>query len=232
MRPSWERPVAWAGLDKQPPTPGWTATALRERSATVDTELAEAEARLGAQVAALRAAFEGQRATAAQGVRVRTAVEESQAQVDETRARVAALRAEQEAVAAALAAPLPPDPVHAHLRHRSVPDVDVGKPVNWLLRLWSTVSVSLLLIGLAAVIYFDLDRRLLGLVAVVIVVLAIDAAIRGHFATFMAGFIAFAVVVGSIWLLLTNFRTGTAMLLTLGAIGLLLSNLGAYLRSR
>jgi hypothetical protein len=39
-------------------------------------------------------------------------------------------------VSKALAMPLPPDEVHAHLRHRALPDQDTERPTRWTLRFW------------------------------------------------------------------------------------------------
>jgi hypothetical protein len=234
VRPSWDRPVAWAGLDKVPPTGAAARAALARRADEIDAELAQAQTQLEARIEELRTAHEGSRAVRARGTRHETAAEvAAQEAVDAARAQVAALRAERDAVDAAVErGGLPPDPVHAHLRHRTLPDVDEGKPVNAVMRLWSSISVSVLLIGLAAVLFFELDSRLWGLIGVVVLVLGIDAAARGHFGRFLATVLTLFIVADLIALLILNVRVGTAALLLVAAIALIVSNLTAYLRSR
>ena len=79
--------------------------------------------------------------------------------VDTTRDEIAVLMAEQEAISKALVTPLPPDPVHAHLRHRALPDQDIRRPTRWTLRFWASISVSVLLLGGRCI---DRLRRLVG----------------------------------------------------------------------
>jgi len=232
VRPSWERPVNWAGLDKEPPTLAAQDEALRLRAFEVDAELAAAERQLAVDIAHLRAVFEGSRAVAAHGSSNPAPLHEAQASVDVCRSRVAVLRAERDAVAATLTSPLPPDPPHAHLRHRSLPDVDPAKPPNWALRVWATVSVSVLLLGAAAVIFFDYNNWVRGLLLLALVVLGVDAGFSGRIRGFLATTGIGMLVIAGVWLLHVNFRVGAALMLVLQAVALLLSNVTAVLRSR
>ena len=60
--------------------------------------------------------------------------------------------------------PLPPDPVHAHLRHRALPDQDVLRPTRWTLRFWASISVSVLLLAVAALIMYGTSLGVSGLI--------------------------------------------------------------------
>ena len=232
VRPSWERPVSWAGLDKQPPTAAAQREALTLRASELGIELAAAEQQLLVNIEHLRAVHEGARAARAHGTADPGPLSEAQAAVDASRSRVGLLRTERDAVAATLTSPLPPDSAHAHLRHRSLPDVDPARPPNWALRAWSTVSVSVLLLGAAAVIFFDYDNRFHGLVWLALVMVGIEAALNGRIKGFLATVFTLLLIVGVGWLVLDNSRVGIALLLVIQAVALLSSNLTNWLRSR
>ena len=232
VRPSWDRPVSWAGLDKQPPTAAAQLEALTLRAAELDTALAAAERQLTMNIEHLRAVYEGGRAVGAHGKADPAPLSEAQGAVDNYRSRVGLLRIERDAVAAALTTPLPPDAVHAHLRHRSLPDVDSARPPNWALRAWSTVSVSVLLLAAAAVIFFDYDNRAHGLLWLVLAMLGIEAALNGRLKSFLATAITVVLIIGVAWLLRDNSRVVIALLLVIQAVALLLSNVTGWLRRR
>ena len=65
---------------------------------------------------------------------------------------------------------MPPEPVHAHLRHRALPDQDVLRPARWTLRLWAAISVSVLLLAVAALIMYGASLGLAGVVGIIVVV--------------------------------------------------------------
>src|SRR6185312_7093713 len=61
-----------------------------------------------------------------------------------------ALRDERDALVKARTHPPPPEPPHAHLRHRPLPVVDDVRRRRFL-AVWSAISVSVLLAGVALV---------------------------------------------------------------------------------
>jgi hypothetical protein len=85
IRRSWDRPVAWAGLDKVPPTPTDEAAALRRRANDIAVELDAAQVRLADEINRLRSLHEGRRALAAEGSPARAADGAAQAAVDAAR---------------------------------------------------------------------------------------------------------------------------------------------------
>jgi hypothetical protein len=109
---------------------------------------------------------------------------------------------------------------------------DVLRPKHWTLRLWSTISVSVLLLAVAAPVYFDPDRSYLWLVGVVVVVVGVEAATRGRVLPFLPTLAVSLLLIAVSWLDVTNFRLGTAIVLVVAALALLLSNLAVYLRRR
>jgi membrane-bound ClpP family serine protease len=137
----------------------------------------------------------------------------AQAGVDAARDEIADLVLEQQAVTKALATPLPPEPVHAHLRHRALPDQDVLQPTRWTLRFWASISVSVL-------------------VGILVAIAGIEALIRGRLLPFLAGVVIITLILLGIYLAVTNIRVAIAAALVLAAVALLLSNLFGYLRRR
>jgi hypothetical protein len=232
IRPAWDRPAAWAGLDKVPPTRTDEVLALRRRADDIDVELDAAEARLADGLGRLRSLYEGRRALAVEGAPDTAAHVAAQAEVDAARDEIAGSLAEQQAVSKALVTPLPPEPVHAHLRHRALPDQDVLRPTRWTLRFWASTSVSVLLLAVAAVVMYGTSLGVSGLVGILVVIAGIEALIRGRLLPFLAGVVIVILILIGIYLAVTNIRVAIAGVLVLAAFGLLLSNLSGYLRRR
>ncbi|HJV12348.1 MAG TPA: hypothetical protein VJ625_00495 [Propionibacteriaceae bacterium] len=233
IRRAWDRPVAWAGLDKVPPTPTDEVSALQRRAADLETELDTAQLRLADEIDQLRSRHEATRALAADGAPVAVDHAAAQAAVDATRDEIAGLMAEQQAVSEALIRPLPPEPVHAHLRHRALPDQDTQRPAHWTLRLWAAISVSVLLLAMAWLILYQTTSGLLvGLVVIIAAVAAIEAAFRGRLLPFLASLVILLLILAGIYLAVTNLRLAIAVTLIFGALALVVSNLMGYLRRR
>jgi hypothetical protein len=233
IRRAWDRPVAWAGLDKVPPTPTDEVSALQRRAADLETELDTAQLRLANEIDRLRSRHEATRALAADGAPVAVDNAAAQAAVDATRDEIAGLMAEQQAVSNALIRPLPPEPVHAHLRHRALPDQDTQRPAHWTLRLWAAISVSVLLLAMAWLILYQTTSGLLvGLVVIIAAVAAIEAAFRGRLLPFLASLVILLLILAGIYLAVTNLRLAIAVTLIFGALALVVSNLMGYLRRR
>jgi hypothetical protein len=62
IRPAWDRPGAWAGLDKVPPTQTDEVAALQHRAGDIEVELGAAQVRLADEISRLRSLHEGTRA--------------------------------------------------------------------------------------------------------------------------------------------------------------------------
>jgi hypothetical protein len=232
VRRAWDRPAAWAGLDKVPPTRTDEVLALRRRADDIDLELDAAQVRLADDLGRLQALHEGVRSLAVEGVPAPAAYAVAQAGVDAARDEIADLVLEQQAVTKALATPLPPEPVHAHLRHRALPDQDVLQPTRWTLRFWASISVSVLLLAVAALVMYGTALGVSGLVGILVAIAGIEALIRGRLLPFLAGVVIITLILLGIYLAVTNIRVAIAAALVLAAVALLLSNLFGYLRRR
>jgi hypothetical protein len=180
----------------------------------------------------LRSLHEGMRALAVEGAPAATSYVAAQATVAATRDEIASLTAEQQAVSRALVTPLPPELVHAHLRHRALPDQDVLRPTRWTPRLWAAISVSVLLLAVAALIMYGASLGVTGAIGIIIVVAGIEALIRGRLLPFLAGVVIIVLILTGIYIAVTNIKVAIAGALVLAALALLLSNLAGYLRRR
>lgn len=232
IRPAWDRPAAWAGLDKVPPTRTDEELALRSRARDIDVELKAAQARLADGIGRLRSVHEGKRALAVDGSPTTAAYAAAQEVVDATRNEIAGLVAEQQAVSKALVTPLPPEPVHAHLRHRALPDQDADRPTRWTLRFWASISVSVLLLAVAALIMYGTALGISGLIGILVIIAGIEALIRGRILVFLASLVIIIVIVTGIYLALTNIKVAIAGALVFAAVALLISNFSGFLRRR
>ena len=232
IRPAWDRPAAWAGLDKVPPTRTDEVVALQRRAGDIELELATAETRLTDEIGRLRSLHEGRRALAVEESPATAAYSAAQEVVDARRDEIAVLLAEREAVSKALAMPLPPDEVHAHLRHRALPDQDTERPTRWTLRFWASISVSVLLLAVAALIVYGAALGISGVVGVLVIIAGIEALIRGRVLPFLASLAIILLIFTGIYLALTNIRAAIAGALVVAALALLISNLSGFLRRR
>ena len=181
-RDSWRQPVAWAGLDKEPPTPAEATQDLNRLRATLQVQQGKAEQRLHT----LRRQLRGARA--ADRVSGRTPRNPS-AGLRHLDAEVARMREEQaqrserlEAIDRAVRGPAVAEEVHAHLRHRAMPVEAVERRGlrQRLLRIWAAASASLLL-GAAGILLLLGASNLVGaLLLLVVVMVVVEAALRGR----------------------------------------------------
>jgi hypothetical protein len=234
VRVCWSDPVGWAGLDKETPSPAAEQQVIGNRIAELDAQIAAAVAALDARGDALRRARIGSRVLETpENLAAVAALETS---VEQTRARRQALTAEREALARASVAGLAPEDPHAHLRHRTIPNVDPVRTRSRVLRVWSAVSASVLLAGLAVVILGHFGALPLAFGGLAVVMLSVEAFARGHLSQFVAGLVVAAVGGAAAWLaaqaVIGNWRLAVAVILILAAVALLLANVRDFFRKR
>ena len=237
VRLSWSDPVGWAGLDKEAPSPLAEQQAVCGRIAELDTELAAVTAELDDLGDELRRTRAGIRALGGAGARRDpaglAALETSLRQV---RARRQALAEEREALARALVHGLPREDPHAHLRHRALPNVDPARTRTRVLRIWSAVSATVLLTGLALVILGQFGALVPAVGGLAVVMLCAEAFARGHLVQFVTGLLTVAVVAAAVflaaWAALGHWRSALAVLLILGAAALLLAGIRDFFTKR
>ncbi|MGV1007998.1 MAG: hypothetical protein ACOYBY_05235 [Dermatophilaceae bacterium] len=221
VRESWGQPVAWAGLDKVPPTEAEARERMASVAAQMRSQLDDVEDRLRRERDLLRGAYSAERALATPQARMDTRLGPQQTVVQTLRGEQRRLRALLEGAQTALAAPLPEQPVHGHLRHRAMPMGQDRTPTGRLLRIWSAVSASVLLLVLGILLLRG-QASLVAILLVSAVMVLIEALLRRRLAALLAaGFIAllaFSLVWGVASLILGNLRQGFALLLILLAV--------------
>ena len=234
VRLCWSDPVGWAGLDKEPPSPAAERRAIEDRITELDAQLAATETELGACGDCLRRARIGSRALASPGNLA--AVAELDSTVAERRVSRQELTEERTALARAVVDGLPREEPHAHLRHRALPNVDPVRTRSRVLRVWSALSASVLLAGLAVIVLGHFGALLPAFGALTLAMLCIEAFARGHFVHFLAGLIAIAFVGTVAWLatvaVIGNWRLAAAVVLILTAVALLLANIRDFFVKR
>jgi putative flippase GtrA len=234
VRPCWSDPVGWAALDKEAPTAAAEQQAVKERIGELDTQLTAASAELDDRVGELRQARAGIRALGATGNRPdRAALETS---VRQLRERRQGLAREQEALGQASAAGLPQESPHAHLRHRALPNVDPARTRTRVLRIWSAVSASVLLAGLALAILGHFGAVLPAIGGLTVIMLSAEAFARGQLARFAAGLFAVIVAATVVWLIvwaaLGHWRSAVAALLFIAAGAMLFASTRDFFTKR
>jgi uncharacterized membrane protein YbaN (DUF454 family) len=240
VRLCWSDPVGWAALDKEAPTLAAERQAVQDRISELDAQLAAAAGELDARGDELRRAQAGFRALAGAGIGASpaalAALAALETSVQEARARRQALAEEREALARAASRGLPRRDPHAHLRHRALPNIDPARTRRRVLRVWSAVSASFLLAGLAAVILGHLGALLPALGGLTGFMLCAEAFARRHLWQFVAGLLAAAVVTAAVWLAIYavagHWRSAVAALLIVAAVALLLANIRDFFVKR
>lgn len=238
IRPSWADPVGWAGLQKVPATPAEYYRAVDDRLSELERQRAALTAELVANDAIQRqlnvtvtASFPlvATRRGATGAVR---ALREQEAAASDLRAARRAVVIEQEHLSRVRHEPPPLAGVHAHLRRRALPNVDADRPPGLLLRFWTEVSLSALLALTGGALVFGTISSIRVAVSALLIVMAVEAVLRRKVGVFLLGVGVLASIAGIVFLLVTDLRTATGVLLLLAALALLIANVRAYLGRR
>lgn len=237
VRLCWSDPVGWAGLDKEPPSPKAEQQATGDRMTELDGQIAATGAELAVRGDELRSAQAGIRALRGVGMRGDPATLAGlETCVEQLRLRRRALAEEREALARASLLGLPPEDPHAHLRHRALPNVDPARTRKRMLHVWSTISASFLLAGLAVIVLGLGGALLPELAGLTLLMLCAEAFARGHLVQFAAGLLAGAIVGAVAWAAFLaavgNWRITVAGVLALAALVLLLANIRDFFVKR
>lgn len=237
VRESWGQPVAWAGLDREPPTDDWATRDLTTAKGTLQVRLAEVNDRLDEAREELRAARSADRA---RGVSPRRPSQ----RVAELSGRVADLRAEQvqvinqlESVQVALeTGSLPVEDVHAHLSHRATPMTSANTMRGRLLRVWSAASASVLLAAFGVLLLAGHSGLLWPVFGIAFAMLVIESILRQRFMQLLVVSLLVGVVVIAllaVWQIFTgNLRIGFGVLLIIVSLYLVLQTAREAIRTR
>ena len=237
VRLSWSDPVGWAGLDKVSPSAKAEQQAIAARMAALDEQIAAAGEELDHVGDTLRGAHAGLQALQDAGLRGDPAtLAELETSAGQLRRRRRVLAEEREVLARAARLGLPLGDPHAHLRHRALPNVDPIRSRKRVLQLWSTVSASFLLAGLAVIVLGQGGALLPALAVLALAMLGLEAFARGHLVHFAVALLALAAAGVVAWAAtlaaIGHWRAVTAGLLALAALVLLGANIRDFFAKR
>jgi len=204
--------------------------AVEGRITELDAQLAAVAAELDDRGDELRRARVGIRALSDTGIRRNPgALAALEAAVMQARERRQALAEERATLARAIVHGLPQENPHAHLRHRALPNVNPARTRTRVLRIWSGISASILLAGLALVILGHFGALVPAVGGLAVVMLCAEAFARGQLVRFVAGLIVLAVAAAAVWLAtlaaLGHWRWAIAIVLIVAAAALLLASI-------
>jgi hypothetical protein len=216
VRRSWAQPVGWAALDSVPPRGGLDGPVQLEDDLRL--RRAEVEDRLERERDELRRLATLDRVRGRPVVPASAAVQDQQRVVSARRDDLAAVDADLDAVAAV------PDPpaagVHDHLHHRALP-LDAARPAAAPLRLWASISTTLIVATLGLVLLIGEGSLVAPLLAVAGVAIAIEAVLRGQLLRLLVSIALTAAVLGVGYLLVRalveNVRDAAGVLLVVVA---------------
>ncbi len=232
IRTSWADPVGWAGLDKVPATPAALAQAEQARLAELERVIAELDEQIAAAQEEARGIAAGVAvlppalvAARRNGAGARLASHEEAVAALRWRRRDAVNERDQLRHARRDAGGRPP---HAHLRQRAVPDSTMS--TGALLRFWSGASLSVLLGLLGLALLFERGSLLMTCLIAVLVVMGVEAILRGRMLLFLLGL---GITVGTgmlIWLFFTHLRVACGVLAIAAALAIGIANLRTLAR--
>jgi len=193
MRRAWYDPVGWAGLDKVLPF-SQQLTWLRERAAQIDARRFDLEQEIASKTEELlglgiqKVALEGQPHLEALHAETTVQAAALSAEIDDLRGRLAVDNTLLEAFdlhSRRLEAGIR-QPAQAHLMHPHRPASDVELRLGGLAETWAATSVGLVMVGFVILVLFARQYLAVGVTAMVMVIVLMEAGFRRRLYQFMA----------------------------------------------
>jgi hypothetical protein len=235
VRTAWASPAGWAGLLKIPPRIDEVAALLAERVTSLESELAELDASIEAELRTVRRLRAGARsldgyAPARTLAQARWAdVAKQEAALQERIARRTRLSEERRAHLSTLNQPLAPEPPHAHIRRPHAPLGEAPDERQRVLKLWSRISIPLLLGCIVVALTAPPLATVTTIALIAAVFPAVEAVARGRFVSLL---INVSLLVGALalsalltLLLLSHWRLAVSVLIAIAAVALLIGNM-------
>ncbi len=189
MRRSWYDPLGWAGLDKVP-SPAQTLPQIETQQAALTARRAQLEAAIDEHGRALTglgveaAAMVGRPHLAKTYAAHQTQIAEHARALNQARAELAGGRALAEALTlhAAEVQAGERGPLRAHLRRAHRPAPDSTLRLNRVAEFWAAISIGLMIIGFVGLVLFARQYLIFGLVALLSVIIFVEAGFRRQLA--------------------------------------------------
>jgi hypothetical protein len=237
VRESWGQPVAWSGLDREPPTEAWAMRDLVADKGDLELELVEVVDQLTEAREELRAARAAERAQGRSPRKPTQRLAELARRVTDLRKQQVALINRIEAAELGIeSTELPPEDVHAHLSHRAVPMTAANTMRGRLLRVWSAASASVLLAALGILLLAGHSGLIWPVIWISFAMLIIESILRQRFLQMLVVSVIVAVTIIALlalWEIFTgNMRVGIGALLIIISVYLVAQTAREAIRTR
>jgi hypothetical protein len=204
-RSSWYDPLGFAGLDKVPPPPD--ALRLLEKNCadtggrqallgTLIPDKAGELQSLGARLKSMENNPHLARQFATLEKRINLLTEEVRGlrrEYSENAALLEGLTSRLERQKKGI-----PDDPHAHIRHLAMPVKRARMRFDRVAQAWAAISLSLLLFGIIALVFFAPHYLAVGLAVITLLFIVTESVLRGAFIQTIAQLTAFLAVIGSV----------------------------------
>jgi hypothetical protein len=208
-RGAWYDPLAFAGLDKEPPPPA-AIDLLEHDCARLEQRQTEIDLMIGGLVAELHAI--GVQLAGMEGnphlQKRHQLLTERSIGLRQDLSGLRKERSENEAVLRALRrrlgrlrAGIKDDP-HSHIRNLAQPVTQTAMRFNRAAETWGAVSLSVILLGLVALLVLARGYVWMSLVVMVVALLIIESILRGEYARTITGIAAVLAVISAVILIL------------------------------
>ncbi len=231
-RRSWYDPLGFVGLDKEP-TPPAAKDLLAQESARIEQRQLDVDRLIGQRLSELHVisaemlAMEGNPnlrtrylKSADETVSVRDDLRRLQQELTENEAVLGAVREKM----ATLEEGRRSDP-RAHIKQLAQPVPQADLRLNRAAEAWGAVSLSLILLGIVALLVLARDHLWIGLVVMIGAVLLLEAILRGHYVRTLGGIAAILAVISAILLIVHLWLWVIAIILAALALFLMVQKL-------
>ena len=232
VRKVWYDPLGWAGLDKVPP-PVQLRSLVLERKFEIESRLAiisqEVEKKqhqlydLGVELNAIR----GKSHMLAIFKEHEEEIQKLSSNLDELRLQLS----EGETMLESLdryEADLRTgrrEPLRDHIQHSQVPEKEADLRLGWIAEIWSALSIGLMLMGFIILAIFGREKLLNGLVAILMLVIFIEAGFRRRLSQLISGLTIALAILSALVLLYEFFWFFVIIFVTIAGIYMIWENL-------
>jgi hypothetical protein len=221
VRLSWGDPLGWAGLAKVAPNPEVERALVARRIAEIDEQLSTLDAEIASGRTEMTMVAAGQ---APASPTVRALVPEEN-RLTSARMAVVRLTDERQRLVRSRAEGIPVTAPHAHLAHRRLPIGAAERGRSRFLGLWAIVSTPLVLWLISVLFRPDTTSRTQTAVALLALVLAVEAFARGYLFAFLGRVLLVYAVYRLVVVFYGNWQQVTAVSLAVLAFVVLAVNI-------
>ena len=117
------------------------------------------------------------------------------------------------------------EPLRDHIQHSQAPEKEADLRLGWIAEIWSALSIGLMLMGFIILAIFGREKLLNGLVAIVMLVLFIEAGFRRRLSQLISGLTIALAILSALVLLYEFFWFFVIIFVTIAGIYMIWENL-------